>query len=145
MRTIDLMIGDYVTFKDCQNDDAPTIVKIEGLGYQGRGVVEEALVTIDGDKNGFDLVEVDDEFVGIPITDKILKDNEFGYVESDSELSHYYLGEPHYCADMNFHIGTDRKGRFWLNYHNNSIYGLRYVHELQHALRLFGTGRVIEL
>lgn len=49
MTTRDLTIGDYVTFKDCQNDDAPTIVKIEGLGYQGRGVVEEALVTIDGD------------------------------------------------------------------------------------------------
>lgn len=139
------MQGDYITFKDSlETDKAPLPVKVIGIGYVGRGIENEALVEIDGDKVG-DIIEIDDEIVGIPITGEILKDNEFGYVESDSELSHYYLGEPRYCADMNLHIGTDRKGRFWLNYHNNSIYGLRYVHELQHALRLFGTGRVIEL
>jgi hypothetical protein len=138
MTTKDLMIGDYVTFADCQNDDAPSIVKIEGLGYQGRGVVEEALITVDGDEHGFDLAEIDDEFVGIPLKVDMLKEWGLGYEESDSELTHLYLGEPHFCKDMGLHIGTDRKGHFWLNYHNNSIYGLRYVHELQHAFRLLG-------
>lgn len=145
MRANELMQGDYITFKDSlETEKAPLPVKVIGIGYVGRGIENEALVEIDGDKTG-DIIEIDDEIVGIPITGESLKDNEFGYVESDSELSHYYLGEPHYCADMNLHIGTDRKGHFWLNYYNNSIYGLRYVHELQHALRLFGTGRVIEL
>ncbi len=144
MITRDLMMGDYITFTDCQNDDAPVIIEIVGLGYQGRGVEEEALVCINGDK-GCDLMEIDEEFCGIPLKVDMLKECGFGYEESDSELTHLYLGEPHFCKDMNLHIGTDRKGHFWLNYHDNSIYGLRYVHELQHAFRLLGIDIKIEL
>lgn len=146
MTTRDLMIGDYVTFKDCQNDDAPTIVKIEGLGYQGRGVVEEALVTIDGDENGFDLVEIDGEFVGIPLTGEILESNGFGYRENDTlfELRHFYLGEPRFCRDTDLHIGN-KKDVFWIDYKGNHIGGIRYVHELQHAFRLLGIKKEIEL
>lgn len=128
MTTRDLMIGDYVTFKDCQNDDAPTIVKIEGLGYQGRGVVEEALVTIDGDKNGFDLVEIDDEFVGIPLTEEILQEN----FPAPEEIVWWPLKDNSYRVEMqdDTHLII---GKY------------NYVHELQHALRLFGKNGEIEL
>ena len=81
----------------------------------------------------------------IPLTPEILEKNGFGYIESNSELSHYYLGEPRYCANMDLHIGTDREGHFWLNYYNNSIYGLNYIHQLQHALRLCGIEKEIKL
>jgi len=138
------MIGDFVTFVDCQNDDAPMVVEIVGLGYQWHGEENEVLVKIDGDK-ACDVLEVDEEFCGIPLKVDMLKEWGFGYEESDSELTHLYLGEPHFCKDMGLHIGTDRKGYFWLNYHNNSIYGLRYVHELQHAFRLLGIEIEIEL
>ena len=128
MTTRDLMIGDYVTFKDCQNDDAPTIVKIEGLGYQGRGVVEEALVTIDGDENGFDLVEIDDEFVGIPLTEEILQEN-FTIPE---EIVWWPLN------DGSFRVEMQDDTHLIIGKYN-------YVHELQHALRLFGKNGEIEL
>ena len=128
MTTKDLMIGDYVTFKDCQNDDAPTIVKIEGLGYQGRGVVEEALVTIDGDENGFDLVEIDDEFVGIPLTEEILQEN----FPSPEEIVWWPLN------DGSFRVEMQDDTHLIIGKYN-------YVHELQHALRLFGKDGEIEL
>ena len=121
MTTKDLMIGDYVTFKDCQNDDAPTIVKIEGLGYQGRGVVEEALVTIDGDENGFDLVEIDVEFVGIPLTEEILQKN----FPTPEEIVWWPL------KDGSFRVEMQDDTHLIIGKYN-------YVHELQHALRLFG-------
>ena len=128
MTTKDLVIGDYVTFKDCQNDDTPTIVKIEGLGYQGRGVVEEALVTIDGDENGFDLVEIDDEFVGIPLTEEILQEN-FTIPE---EIVWWPLN------DGSFRVEMQDDTHLIIGKYN-------YVHELQHALRLFGKNGEIEL
>ena len=127
MTTKDLVIGDYVTFKDCQNDDATTIVKIEGLGYQGRGVVEEALVTIDGDENGFDLVEIDDEFVGIPLTEEILQEN-FTIPE---EIVWWPLN------DGSFRVEMQDDTHLIIGKYNN-------VHELQHALRLFGKDGEIE-
>lgn len=81
----------------------------------------------------------------IPITPEILEQNGFGYIEKDENLSHYYLGEPYFCENMELHIGTDNTGRFWLNYYNNASYGLRYIHQLQHAFRLFGIEKEIEL
>ena len=136
MTTRDLMIGDYVTFKDRQNDDAPTIVKIEGLGYQGRGVVEEALVTIDGDKYGFDLVEIDDEFVGIPITPQILENNGFkpqgtGWVLEDS------IGERIFnlCRISNAYCLLTA----------GMTLAFQHVHELQHLFRLAGMKKEIVL
>lgn len=145
MKASELMIGDWVKFTSKYGYGTGQVVGIEPM----EGTADPTTFTIwkkDKEGNTKFFVGVSKNGVEpIPFTPEILKKNGFGYVESDSELSHYYLGEPQYCADMNFHIGTDRKGRFWLNYHNNSIYGLRYVHELQHALRLFGTGREIEL
>lgn len=128
MTTKDLMIGDYVTFKDCQNDDAPTIVKIEGLGYQGRGVVEEALVTIDGDKYGFDCVEIDEEFVGIPLTEETLQEN----FPTPEEIVWWPL------KDGSFRVEMQDDTHLIIGKYN-------YVHELQHALRLFGKEGEIEL
>ena len=128
MTTKDLMIGDYVTFKDCQNDDAPTIVKIEGLGYQGRGVVEEALVTIEGDENGFDLVEIDDEFVGIPLTEEILQEN----FPTPEEIVWWPLN------DGSFRVEMQDDTHLIIGKYN-------YVHELQHALRPFGKDGESEL
>lgn len=145
MKENELMLGDYITFKDSvETDKTPLPIKVLGIGYVDVGIENGALVEIERDKT-CDIIEINDECVGIQLTREILKSNGFGYVECDGELLHYHPGEPYYCADVDFHIGTDRKGHFWLNYHDNSIYGLRYVHELQHALRLLRTGREIEL
>ena len=155
MKTKDLMIGDYVTFKDCQNDEAPTIVKIEGLGYQGRGVVEEALVSIDGDA-AFDLVEINDEFVGIPITPEILKKNGWKLISKTQYKLEYSwsTGAIEEYADIHIYVGKDHSNVWrWdfpiLNIHlycgDIELTKFRYVHELQHALRLCGIEKEIIL
>ena len=43
MNANELMIGDWVTFKDCQNDEKPSIIKILQINIDG-----EAIVSIDG-------------------------------------------------------------------------------------------------
>ena len=80
----------------------------------------------------------------IPLTKEILVDNGFGYIESDGVMNHFYLGEPHYCENMDLHIGN-QGGSFWLNYKSNTIYGIRYVHELQHAFKICRINKEIEL
>ena len=145
MKAKDLMQGDYITFKDALKDGIVAPVKIVGLGYVGRGVEDEALVEINGDKS-CDIIEIDDEFVGIPLTGEILESNGFGYRENDTlfELRHFYLGEPQFCRNMNLHIGN-KKDVFWIDYNGNHIGGIRYVHELQHAFRMLGIEKEIEL
>lgn len=143
MTTKDLMIGDYVTFKDCQNDDAPTIVKIEGLGYQGQGVVEEALVTIDGDEYGFDCVEIDEEFVGIPLTGEILESNGFRNIGGHwfDDNSDYYELEVEEYSDSIWRViyhSTE------LNIGDERVF-VSHVHELQHFLKHCGINKEIVL
>ena len=163
MKTKDLMIGDYVTFKDCQKDDAPTIVKIESLGYQERGVAEGTLVTIDGDKRGFDLVEIDDEFVGIPLTPEILEEN--GFIKDENEGANgttYHTLIPtgydanSYTIQITLYkepiCGVSVLLKIWgwvppYNAGTNDIHlcSVNYVHELQHALKLCGIEKEITL
>lgn len=139
MKAAELMIGDLVTFKDCQNDANPIIIKIWQINADGN-----ALAFVDG-WNALDEISIDEDVVGIPITSEILEENGFGYIEKDAEITHFYPGERCFCSDMNLHIGTDRKGHFWMNTSRNDIFGLHYVHELQHALRLCGIDKQIEL
>ena len=141
MKATELMIGDLVTFKDSQNDEAPIVVRI----WQINGA-DEALVKIDGDE-ALDEIEIDDNVVGIPITAEILKKNGFGYIEKDEQfmLTHYYLGTSRYCKNMDLHIGTNNSGDYWINDRRNSLYGLHYVHELQHVLRLWNIEKEIVL
>lgn len=130
MKANELMIGDYVTFADCQNDKYPSIIKIWQINEDG-----ESFASIDGGK-AVDEITIDDEIVGIPITPKILKKNGFGYIEKTEDITHYYLRNRNSCR-LGLHIGTNNKGDYWVNTNYNDIYGLKYVHELQHAFRLF--------
>lgn len=54
------MIGDYVTFQDCQQEN-PTIVKILGIGISDRN---DALVSIDNDEVA-DVITIDEEIIDI--------------------------------------------------------------------------------
>ena len=64
MKASELMIGDYVTFKESiECDNIPMKVKIVALGFQYRGEEDEALVQIDDD-NACDMINIDNEVVG---------------------------------------------------------------------------------
>ena len=90
MKINELMIGDFVTFKECQKDKIPFGVKIIALGHQDRGEENAALVCIDGAKT-FDIIEIDDEIVGIPLTPEILEKNGWVSDNYNDRLSVYNL------------------------------------------------------
>lgn len=131
MKPNELMIGDWVVYNgDIEYTDP---IRIEGIDIMG------VCITSDRDDVGFDGIQP------IPLTEEILKKNGFGYKEEDDYLSHYYLGDKCYLSNPDLHIGTSNKGVYWLNYWYNAIYGIKYVHQLQHALQLCGIGNEIEL
>ena len=86
-----------------------------------------------------------DDVKPIPLTAEILEKNGFGYKEEDGNLSHYYIGDRWYLDNPDLHIGTYNKGVYWLNYLDNAIYGIKYVHQLQHALKLCHIEKEIDL
>lgn len=131
MKTNELMIDDWVYYKYMEGkQEISHIFQISQI----ENFTDDYFVW--GKKQGYGRMCHPEELEGIEITPEILKKNGFGYTEGDEELTHYYLGEPQFCKDMDLHIGTNNKGDFWLNTYNNDIHGLRYVHELQHALRI---------
>ena len=141
MKTEDLMIGDWL--------------------YLGKTDIAVRVIALSAEEDDTILVKYQEpdrwgkyvELVGgedvapVPLTPEILKKNGFGYTEIDpySNVTHYYPGEPQYCADMDLHIGGIYKGIFWLNTYKNVISNIRFVHELQHAFRICKINKEIEL
>lgn len=125
----DLMIGDLVTFKDCQNDENLMPIEIVALGYQQGGGRESSLVSINGDK-ACDIFDIDDEIVGIPLTAEILEKN--GFIR-DGESWWYKDFRVVLFISNGVSLVCGRQMRF------------RYVHELQHALKLCGIEKEIQL
>jgi hypothetical protein len=124
MKANELMIGDIITFKDSlQTDETPIPVKVVALGYQHRGEENEALVQI-GNDNTCDIVTIDEEFVGYPLTAEILEKN-----FPDPEIVCWYPDNNTYRII----IGDD------------VALNIKYIHELQHALRLCGIEKEIVL
>ena len=128
MRASELMQGDYITFKDSvETDETPMPIKVIGLGYVGRGIENEALVEIDGDKSG-DIIEINEECVGIPLTEAFLQKN----FPTHEEIVWWPL------KDGSFRVEMQDDTHLIIGKYN-------YAHELQHALRLFGKDGEIKL
>lgn len=144
MKAEDLMVGDLLTFDECVNDEAPTIIKVTG-------VFEDTLFAqIDGDTSND---ELDYEgLVGIPLTPEILEKNGFeiyeqdftsnrvykfgalDYMEYEEYYKHYVIG----CKITYTHLGKKVT-------YIHSLMRIKYVHELQHALRLCGINLEINI
>ena len=144
MKANELMIGDYVTFADCQNDKYPSIVKIWQINEAG-----EAFVSIDGDD--LEEIAIDDEVVGIPITPEILEENGF---EKQSRYQWKYRDNSctiEISIAPKIEIEGEVLGPSPINVIiEGALFELNktddwYVHELQHALRLCGIDKEIEL
>ena len=134
MKANELMIGDWVRVEEF--DIRGTVLEI----------YDDKILILDEDD--YDCLEFEHRLVSpIPLTREILEKSGFGYFKTDKAngITHYYLGERQFCADMNLHIGSNLKGVYWLNYLVNSVHGIHYVHELQHALRICGIEKEIVL
>lgn len=115
MKANELMIGNFVTFKDCQNDEHPIVVKIWQINAAG-----EAFAFING-SDALDEISIDDEVVGIPLTEEILRNN---FPEPTDGLTWF-------PEEGGFNCHTDVS-----NCKINAFGLFKYVHELQLALRL---------
>lgn len=140
MEINELQICDIVTFIECLEDGCVIPIKIEALGFQGDWNTEEntALVKI-GDSVGCDIIAIDESIVGIPLTTEILRINGWIYNDKDAKYT------PETWIGNNIMLHEDN-GRYRVvvvsDYDdedtNNTPFVIRYVHELQHALRLCG-------
>lgn len=133
MKSSELMIGDLVTFKDCQNEEEIVVIKIWQLNQEGN-----AFVFID-DSKVLDEIAIDDEIVGIHLTPEILEKN--GFVRHGNEYCNLQqwilkIGDKKYLSieqdtqEEEFCVET-----IWIN----------YVHEMQHILKLCKIEKEIEL
>lgn len=150
MKANELMIGDIVTFQSSLDEAAiPIRVEIVGIGYQDKGEENECLVRIDNDE-ACDIIDIEDEVVGIPITPEILEKNGF----EKREVRILAGSKTHYCiVDDYFELAINEyTDSIWeVEYTNIEAHFplirnlVGYVHELQHALRLCGIDKEIEL
>lgn len=154
MKTNELMLGDLVTFKDCQMDKTPVIIEIMGIGYNDTLQEDDSacLVRIDGDKS-CDIIEIDDEIVGIPLTPEILEKNGFDYEKTND----VWILE---CGEIIIEVGIYHPDFINVSYKQITPDGINegnissickidgsdiMTHELQHALRLCGISKEIVL
>ena len=138
MKATDLMIGDWVKYKS-QHENVSEIysagIYVRGLmGDENKGYPFEHLepIMLTSEilgKNGFELVAVGDNGPATP------KEN----------INRY---EKWVCKTMfqTFYLFYDRRAKdYTLNAFGNHISYITYVHELQHALRMCGIEKEIEL
>ena len=148
MKAKDLMIGSIVTFKDSLEGAAiPLSVKVVGIGYQDKGGEDECLVCIGGDESGCDIIEIDDEVVGIPITSDFLEKNGFKVYQHGNGFM-FILADDYY--DITAREFND--GLWKVEYDCTEMGGIptqsvniSFIHELQHFFRLCGVNMEITL
>lgn len=140
LRAEELMVGDYLTFRDALKDNNLITVKVVAIN----GATNELLASIDGDPT-LDRIDIDNELCGIPITPEILEKNGFEKLD----FSHFQIGDRRLVLDADgrwdgplswnwvvTEMDTNAKGQpVVLDYYVATI---NCVHELQRALRCVG-------
>lgn len=131
MKANELMIGDWVVYQGDTEYTNP--IKIEGMD-----IATDMLITSDREDVGLNGVEP------IPLTEEILEQN--GFVRHDKHEysvtgSNYNYLKVRCYADTYFEIGNafDEEGEL------QAFADIQHVHELQHALKLCGIDKEIEL
>ena len=144
LRAEELMVGDYLTFSDVQNDSNCPKLRVVVINK------EDVYVSNDGDPIA-DLCDPK-ELAGIPLTPEILEKNGFEKLD----FSHFQIGDRRLVLDadgrwdgpLSWHwvvteMDTNAKGQsVVLDYY---IATINHVHELQHCLKLCGIDKTIEL
>lgn len=137
MKANELMIGDLVNFLiDVEGGDTENDPK--NVVYQPMQV--DSISSLDEVSSAFYGVTNDAaQLRPIPLTAEILENNGFrkkNYIEVVGGLDTYYLEEE---------IGSFRIHRLQNGYYQFGLAKIKYVHQLQHALRLCNIEKEIEL
>ena len=134
MKANELMIGDWVLWKN----KPVQIARVSGVVYSF-GHIDVTLAHCgDGILETHDIKSIS----AIPLTPEILKKNGFEYNEGGTGMYGVEI-VPHYLRDdVPFEVFCD--GEPFAIWFKDPI-NIKYVHQLQHALRLCGISKEIEL
>lgn len=125
MEAVELMVGDYVKCNP------------HCLGHRVDYISElEEEVGVDGEILSLDMIEP------IPLTQEILKKNEFTLKEEEKGMYGVAIAPYYTRDDVPFEIFCD--GEPFAIWFKDPV-NIKYVHELQHALRLCGIKKEIIL
>ena len=164
MKSKDLMVGDWVNYRPGWIDEETGKPEYEcGEGFPVKitciydGLAQYDDMLPDGTINTIEVADY--ELSGIPLTPEILEKNGFRF-DGSGRRSMMFISEPHFADGIRFNIYVGLKHKTievfaahpvekspnWRK--SNKVYlevcGC-YVHELQHALRLCGIDKTIEL
>lgn len=146
MKANELMIGDWVLqrYYEGETEEGKKILS-KGCPMKVSAIYDTVIQTEfpwldERDERMYDEAELD-ELYGVPITSEILERNGF------RKLLTY--GTEKWVCD-NFRLNVYDSGETWrfcadTNRNEDSVIYIRFVHELQHALRLCGIEKEIEL
>ena len=123
------MIGDWVSFKECPNLTPYQVTKLD--------IKAAYPINIDRKADGEDTFLTEEDLQPIPLTPEILKKNGFELISKSIESTSYRLGLREVFVFL-------KEGYFNITIKDTDIFGLTYVHELQHALRLCGLNEVAD-
>lgn len=142
IRAEELMLGDYLTFPDVQNDSNCPKLKVVAINEV------DVYVSVDGDPDA-DLCDPK-ELAGISLTPEILEKNgmrEFEHRnpwQGENLIKKWYHKSGDYYVSL-YQVGREQSYTFGDGFRPTRICNIHFVHELQHALRLCGIDKTIEL
>jgi len=143
MKANELMIGDWLQYHDC-NLEKQCYAQVTSIQADG---TEPYIQTSDSD-----VYYLAETYRPIPLTPEILEKNEFKIYEQDftsrivykfGSLDYMEYEEYHKYFNIGCEITYKHFGREITYIH--SLMRIQYVHELQHALKLCGIDKTIEL
>ena len=138
------MVGDWVNILNYHYDGSPYVGQVDGI------VKKHGTYYL---QFGSALYAEIDRCEPIPITKEILEKNGFKLKEKGVLYTEYVSGDEHSIIEFGFYKESIHDIDTVLNCELGFVGGLdrihhchvKYVHELQHALRLCGVNKTIEL
>lgn len=131
MKANELMIGDWVSYY--KPDTGLMVGRIKKLNVNKYLDGDDEIEVVDSKGCWMTIPDIN-ELQPIPLTAEILEKN--GFIKRLWDI--YKLPQTDVSIE---HIG----GLFYLRISNMRLFTIQSVSHLQHALRLFGTGKVIKL